>query len=88
MLWLLVVLRMLGPNITHIMLLVMVLIMVAMVLSGVEMVDNLLVMTTWLGLRLRMLLGELYLYHSTWAGVVNHVDAWAWVVISRSRGVV
>lgn len=79
MLGLLVVLGMLGSKVVHIMLLVVVLVMVAMitvVLGGVEVVHNLLVVSTWLGLGLRMLLSEL------------NLDNWAWVVVDRPRGVV
>jgi len=79
MLGLLIMLRMLGSNVVHIMLLVVVLVvvvMVAVVLGGVEVVHNLLVVSTWLGLWLRVLLGELDLDH------------WAWVVVHRPRGVV
>merc|ERR1719318_991950 len=79
MLGLLVVLRMLGSKVVHIMLLVVVLIMVVMVavmLGGVEVVHNLLIVSTWLGLGLRMLLSELDLDH------------WAWVVVDRPRWVV
>lgn len=76
---LLVVGRVLGSKVVHIMLLIVVLVVVAMVavvLGGVEVVNNLLVVSTRLGLWLRMLLGKLNLYN------------WTWVVVNRARRMV
>lgn len=83
MLRLLIMLRMLGANIVHIMLLLIVMLVVVtmVLLCGVKMVYYLLIMTTWLGLRLRMLLCELNLNHTTWGGVINHVHPRTRVVI-------
>jgi len=101
MLRLLIMLLMLRANIIHIMLLLIVMLVVVtmVLLCGVEMVYYLLIMTTWLRLRLRMLLCELNLNHTTWGGVINHMYPRArvvvlgpgWVVkgrllISRMRG--
>ena len=90
MLGLLIMLRMLGTNIIHIMLLLIVmLIVVTMVLlCGMKVVYYLLIMTTRLGLRLGMLLCELNLNHSTGGGIIDHMNPRAGVVILGPRWVV
>jgi len=90
MLRLLIMLRVLGTNIIHIMLLLIVMLVVVtmVLLCGVKVVNYLLIMTTWLGLRLRMLLCELNLNHTTRGGIIDHVYPRTRVVILRPRRVV
>ena len=83
MLGLLVMLRMLRTNIIHIMLLIVMLIMIPMMLCGMKVMNYLLIMTSWLWLRLRVLLCELNLNHSTGCGIIDHVNSWARVVVLR-----
>jgi len=89
MLRLLIVLRMLGTKVIHIMLGVVMLVMVAMVLGRMQVMDHLLlVVTTWLGLWLRMLLSKLDLNHPTRCGIVDHMNPRPRVVILWARWVV